>query len=68
MYERESARCMIYDVRPAQCSLFPFWPSILESVTKWEKTARSCPGIGQGCFHSAEEIADMLARSPFADL
>ncbi len=68
MYERESARCGIYAVRPAQCSLFPFWPSILGSRVKWERTSAECPGIGQGRFYNAGEIAALLEQSPFPDL
>ena len=68
MLERESARCLIYNVRPPQCSLFPFWPSMLESPEKWESASSTCPGIGQGRFYTAEEIAKLLAQSPFTDL
>ncbi|MDO9509006.1 MAG: YkgJ family cysteine cluster protein [Thermovirgaceae bacterium] len=68
MYERESARCKIYVVRPAQCSLFPFWPSILKSPGKWERASAVCPGIGDGRLYTAEEIAALLEQSPFPDL
>lgn len=68
MYERDRARCLIYGVHPPQCSLFPFWPSILESPGKWERASLTCPGIGQGRFYSPEEIMELLAKSPFTDL
>eukprot|EP00571_Detonula_confervacea_P017134 CAMPEP_0172312994 /NCGR_PEP_ID=MMETSP1058-20130122/19059_1 /TAXON_ID=83371 /ORGANISM="Detonula confervacea, Strain CCMP 353" /LENGTH=180 /DNA_ID=CAMNT_0013026569 /DNA_START=203 /DNA_END=745 /DNA_ORIENTATION=- len=29
-------KCGIYDVRPVQCSTYPFWPSLLESQEDWE--------------------------------
>ena len=28
-------KCGIYDVRPVQCSTYPFWPSLLESEDDW---------------------------------
>ena len=40
--------CSIHPAKPTQCRLFPFWPELLESRRQWTKTARWCPGIGQG--------------------
>jgi len=68
MYEREGDRCGIYNVRPEQCSLFPFWPSVLRSRAEWQKASRSCPGIGQGGFYSPEEIKALLDLCPYPDL
>ena len=28
-------KCGIYDVRPVQCSTYPFWPSLVESSEDW---------------------------------
>ena len=61
-------RCSVYPIRPLQCRLFPFWPSILESLEEWEKTGSECPGINGGEWHSPEEIAELLSRNPFLDL
>ena len=61
-------RCSVYPLRPLQCRLFPFWPSILESPEEWEKTASECPGMNGGEWHSPEEIAELLSRNPFLDL
>jgi len=30
-------KCSIYDVRPVQCSTYPFWPSLLENLDAWEE-------------------------------
>ncbi|KAL7529882.1 hypothetical protein ACHAXR_003206 [Thalassiosira sp. AJA248-18] len=30
-------KCSIYDVRPVQCSTYPFWPSLLKSQQAWEE-------------------------------
>jgi len=40
--------CSIHAVKPTQCRIFPFWPETVESRAEWRKTARYCPGIGQG--------------------
>jgi hypothetical protein len=37
--------CSIYEVKPAQCSAFPFWRENLVSERSWEKTKALCPGI-----------------------
>ena len=30
-------QCSIYDVRPLQCSTYPFWPSIVSSRDAWDE-------------------------------
>jgi Fe-S-cluster containining protein len=40
--------CSIHPAKPTQCRIFPFWPELTGSRTKWRKTAEWCPGIGQG--------------------
>ncbi|KAL7552282.1 hypothetical protein ACHAWF_015515 [Thalassiosira exigua] len=30
-------KCSIYDVRPVQCSTYPFWPSLLRNKDAWEE-------------------------------
>lgn len=67
-YDAETARCRVYPVRPSQCSLFPFWPSVMESEAEWNRQARCCPGMNDGILHAAEEIRELLERSPFGDL
>ncbi|NLH18379.1 MAG: YkgJ family cysteine cluster protein [Phycisphaerae bacterium] len=48
--------CGVYPVRPNQCRTWPFWTSNLRSAEEWKHTARKCPGIGRGRFHSFEQI------------
>jgi hypothetical protein len=52
--------CTIYGARPLQCRSFPFWHEFVHEKARWEKLARSCPGIGQGPVHPAEEIRGWL--------
>jgi Fe-S-cluster containining protein len=41
--------CSIHPAKPTQCSIFPFWPELVESRREWLKVAREyCPGIGKG--------------------
>jgi Fe-S-cluster containining protein len=40
--------CSIHPAKPTQCRIFPYWPELVESRREWKKTARYCPGIGQG--------------------
>lgn len=40
--------CSIHEVKPLQCSTFPFWSGLVDSKREWAKTAKWCPGIGQG--------------------
>jgi len=67
-YDSKTNKCSIYEYRPLQCRLFPFWPSLMEKKENWEYERRRCPGIGEGEFHSAQEIQQCLKESPFEDL
>ncbi len=64
----ERQRCRIYAVRPVQCRLFPFWPSVLVSPERWAAHARSCPGMNRGRRYEETEITALLRKSPFKDL
>ncbi len=61
--------CRIYPVRPVQCSAYPFWPHIVESLTTWNEEALRCPGIGKGRVFSSDEITDRLEmmKGDFSD-
>lgn len=55
--------CFIYPVRPQQCSLYPFWNSLLSSRENWENEANHCPGINNGDFYAGQMIAKLLDLS-----
>jgi len=48
--------CSVYEVRPKQCRTWPFWPSNLESPSKWGQAAKSCPGCNKGKLYTLEQI------------
>ncbi|AER66417.1 protein of unknown function UPF0153 [Thermovirga lienii DSM 17291] len=67
-YDSDTNKCSIYEYRPLQCRLFPFWPSLMKNKENWEWEKRRCPGIGEGELHSAQEIQQCLNEAPFEDL
>lgn len=54
--------CQIYKVRPLQCRLYPFWPSILDSEDAWNKESKVCFGINNGTLHDYQEIESVLRK------
>ena len=52
----------MYEARPLQCRLYPFWFSNVRSERAWAKAARDCPGIGQGRLFSKEEIIALVGQ------
>ncbi|MBD3224708.1 MAG: YkgJ family cysteine cluster protein [Caldithrix sp.] len=56
----EDYGCSIYEVRPAQCRAYPFWPENLKSIERWEQTKTECPGIGRGQRYTSFEINEIL--------
>ena len=58
----EDGRCKVYEVRPSQCTAFPFWHHNLKSKEDWESLSRQCPGVNRGPLISFQEIEDVLKR------
>lgn len=52
----ETKRCKIYKVRPLQCRMFPFWPSMLTDKRIWDYYAAFCPGMGNGKHYEPELV------------
>ncbi len=61
-------KCGIYKVRPLQCRLFPFWPSLLTDRRLWDYYASFCPGMGNGSHYRPELIYKFLAFEAAAEL
>lgn len=55
-------RCSVYEVRPLQCSSYPYWPEVMHSRATWNAEATRCEGINQGNAVKPEEIDSQLAR------
>jgi len=52
----EENGCSIHPAKPLQCRTFPYWPELVDRRRNWRRTARSCPGIGEGPLVRIEEI------------
>jgi hypothetical protein len=52
----DGGRCLVYEVRPLQCRIWPFWPDNLRTPEAWQAAGRRCPGIGQGPLIAFEQI------------
>ena len=53
-------QCSVYQARPLQCRVFPFWDSTLSSVEAWKVAGLGCPGINSGELHPKETIEGFL--------
>lgn len=38
-------KCEVYQARPQQCRIFPWWPENLKSEESWQSAAQECEGI-----------------------
>jgi Fe-S-cluster containining protein len=47
-YHKEK-RCRIHPVKPGRCSLWPFYPAIVQDKENWETAKDACPGINPEC-------------------
>lgn len=66
--KRNQMLCEIYNVRPLQCSLFPFWPSILRDKQMWDYYSKKCPGMNYGKLYTPEMIYSLQKLEIWQDL
>lgn len=52
--------CQVYQARPVQCVVFPFWENILSSKKAWEIAASGCPGMNSGELHTQKTIEQLI--------
>ena len=53
----------MYEVRPVQCSTWPFWSENMRRE-QWEgPLTELCPGVGQGALHSRDQIDARVAAN-----
>lgn len=62
MLDSDTDRCHIYEVRPMQCSTFPFWPEFLERPYLWGRQSYLCPGMNCGHHWGLEEIKQKMLK------
>lgn len=64
-----NGRCTIQEVKPSQCSTFPFWPEIVASPRTWLHAGLWCEGVGRGDSWDVVAIAETLRgrRAVLAD-
>ncbi|MCR5732040.1 MAG: YkgJ family cysteine cluster protein [Sphaerochaetaceae bacterium] len=53
--------CMVYSVKPQQCSTYPFWSYLFSDKALWNEEMKACPGINKGEHHNREEINKTLS-------
>ena len=41
--------CLIHQVKPARCLLWPFFPALVKDRDTWEAAKDACPGLDTGC-------------------
>ena len=47
-FDKQRRACKVYDARPRQCRIWPFWSSNLRSLKAWAEMGRDCPGADHG--------------------
>lgn len=65
---RNKMLCGIYKVRPLQCRLFPFWPTLLRDRIIWNYYATRCPGMNKGKLYTPKMIKSLLNVNIWQDL
>ncbi|HOJ49469.1 MAG TPA: YkgJ family cysteine cluster protein [Spirochaetota bacterium] len=40
--------CKIYEIKPYQCTSYPYWVSVFKNRERFEKTIKNCPGFFKG--------------------
>ena len=61
-YCKEIKGCRVYDARPLQCKLYPFWERLVTSETEWNNEKKTCPGLDHGKCYSKKEIEERLFK------
>jgi len=64
IFWEKAVGCTVYEVRPDQCSSWPFWHGNLVSQDSWAEVAEDCPGCNRGQNWTLVQIQEQLNRSP----
>ncbi len=65
LFEKSGRKlCKIYQSRPSQCKLFPFWNLVITSEENFISTSHSCPGLNSPDdsvgLYSPEKIKELV--------
>jgi len=55
--------CSVHEIKPLQCSSFPYWPELLDKVSERRAAAEYCPGMNRGPLvniDAAREVAQQV--------
>ncbi|MBW2065751.1 MAG: YkgJ family cysteine cluster protein [Deltaproteobacteria bacterium] len=63
-YDREK-QCLIHEVKPRVCSLWPFYPALLKDPDAWLLAQGACPGINPRVSHEEFKRQAPKCRSTF---
>lgn len=61
-YGDEVKGCRVYEHRPLQCRLYPFWENLVLDKFEWNSEKRTCPGMDCGKLYSKEEVEKHLEQ------
>ncbi len=54
--------CVVYEARPRQCAVWPFWKENIASEAAWQEVLDACPGAGKGRLYTKEEIENLHTK------
>jgi uncharacterized protein len=54
--------CSVHEVKPLQCSSFPFWPELLHSASERREAKKYCPGLGKGPVADKDQARAVAAQ------
>ncbi len=58
-------KCSLYNARPKQCRVYPFWDEVIKSKKDWDREVFYCEGINhkEGRLVSKEEIQKIRVQA-----
>jgi hypothetical protein len=54
--------CSVHEVKPLQCSSFPYWPELLAKASERREAAQYCPGMNKGPLVNIEHAREVAAE------
>ncbi|MHA1231201.1 MAG: YkgJ family cysteine cluster protein [Candidatus Helarchaeota archaeon] len=62
VFLKENNECIIHEVKPFLCKIFPFWSIIMKDKEKFSEYSRKCKGLNRenGIFYDINKIKELL--------